>query len=121
MRELFVVGLSEDGRSVVLATTRDASNGGFRVAVGERLAAAIRGDLPRPGELVVRDSALTPKQIQAQLRAGASPEEIALEAGVAVARVERFSGPVLSERARVIDAARAAHLVRGRQIGRAHV
>lgn len=115
MRELHVVALSEDGRSVLLATSRDATRGGFRVAVDERLTAAIRGDLPRPGEQQARDSTLTPKEIQARLRAGASPAEIAREAGVAVARVERFSGPVLSERAGVVAAARAAHLVRGRR------
>ena len=114
MRELHVVALSEDGGSVLLATTRDATRGGFRVAVDDRLAAAVRGDLPRPGEQLVRDSTLTPAQIQSRLRAGASAEQIAREAGVPVARVERFSGPVLSERARVIDAAGAAHLVRGR-------
>jgi hypothetical protein len=115
VRELHVVALSEDGRSVVLATTKDASTGGFRVALDAKLAAALRGDLPRPGEQVVRDSALTPKEIQSRLRAGESPEQIAADAGVAVARVERFAGPVLSERERVIGEARAAHVTRGRR------
>jgi hypothetical protein len=115
VRELHVVALSEDGRSVVLATTKDASTGGFRVALDAKLAAALRGDLPRPGEQVVRDSTLTPKEIQSRLRAGESPEQIAADAGVAVARVERFAGPVLSERERVIAEARAAHVTRGRR------
>ena len=114
MRELHVVALSEDGRSVLLAATRGATRGGFRVTLDDRLAAAVRGDLPRAGETAARDSTLTPKEIQSRLRAGESPAEIAREAGVAVARVERFSGPVLSERARVIDAARSSYLVRGR-------
>lgn len=115
MRELHVVALSEDGRSVLLATTKDASTGGFRVALDAKLAAALRGDLPRAGEQAVRDSTLTPKEIQSRLRAGESPEQIAAEAGVAVARVERFAGPVLSERERIVDEVRAAHVTRHRR------
>ena len=60
MRELYVVALSEDGRSVVLATSREAAAGGFRVAIDERLTKAVRGDLPRAGEQQSRESALTP-------------------------------------------------------------
>ena len=115
MRELHVIALSEDGRSVVLATTKDASSGGFRVAVDARLIAAVRGELPRPGEEAVRDSALTPKEIQTRLRAGESPEKIAAEAGVPVARVERFAGPVASEFQLIITQAQAGFVVRGRR------
>ena len=115
MRELHVIALSEDGRSVVLATTKDASSGGFRVAVDARLIAAVRGELPRPGEEAVRDSALTPKEIQSRLRAGESPEKIAAEAGVPVARVERFAGPVASEFQLTITQAQAGFVIRGRR------
>jgi len=120
VRELHVVAVSEDGRHVVLAGTRGATSGGFRVALDDRLAAALRGDLPRPGEFEPHVSELTPKQIQARLRTGESAESIAASAGVPVARVERFSGPVEGEMARMIDAARAAFLVRGR-LGRSAV
>ena len=114
MRELHVIAVSEDGRHVLLAGTRGATSGGFRVALDDRLAAALRGDLPRPGEVGPHVSELTPKQIQARLRTGEPAESIAASAGVPVARVERFSGPVEGEMARMIDAARAAFLVRGR-------
>ncbi len=120
VRELHVVAVSEDGRHVVLAGTRGATRGGFRVALDDRLAAALRGDLPRPGEVEPFVSELTPKQIQARLRTGESAESIAASAGVPVTRVERFSGPVEGEMARMIDAARAAFLVRGR-LGRSAV
>ncbi|MGB8652495.1 MAG: septation protein SepH, partial [Mycobacteriales bacterium] len=113
MRELHVVAVSEDGRHLLLAGTRGATSGGFRVAIDDRLVAAVRGDLPRPGE-VAPGPELTPKDIQARLRAGESAEAIAVSAGVPVTRVERFAGPVQGEMARVIDAARSAHLVRGR-------
>jgi hypothetical protein len=114
VRELHVVAVSEDGRHVLLAGKRGATKGGFRVALDERLSAAVRGDLPRPGEAEPHSSELTPKEIQARLRTGESAESIALAAGVPVARVERFSGPVQGEMARMIDAARSAFLVRGR-------
>lgn len=120
MRELHVVAVSEDGRHVLLAGQRGATKGGFRVALDDRLAAAVRGDLPRPGEAEPHASELTPKEIQARLRAGESAASIAAAAGVPVSRVERFSGPVQGEMARVIDAARACHLVRGR-LGRSAV
>ena len=115
MRQLHVVALSEDGRSVLLATSKTAKTGGFSVLIDDRLAAALRGDLPRPGEAQVRDSGVTPKEIQARLRAGESPEQIAASAGVPVARVERFAGPVLSERERIIEEARATYVSRSRR------
>jgi hypothetical protein len=107
--------LSEDGRSVLLGTSKSAKTGGFSLALDARLAAALRGDLPRPGEQEVRDTGVSPKEIQARLRAGESPEQIANAAGVPVARVERFAGPVLSERDRIIDEARAAYVSRNRR------
>ena len=115
MRELHVVAVSEDGRHIVLAGTAGASKGGFLVALDERLTAAVRGDLARPGELEPKGGDLTPKDIQTRLRAGESAERIAMSAGVPVMRVERFSGPVRGEMARIIDAVRSTHLVRGRR------
>ncbi|MDX6217475.1 MAG: hypothetical protein QOG99_3059, partial [Frankiales bacterium] len=75
MRELHVVAVSEDGRHVMLATRRGSSNGAFKVALDATLAAALRGDLPRPGDEDVPD--ISPKEIQARLRAGESAEKIA--------------------------------------------
>ena len=112
MRELHVVALSEDGRHVVLATTPDARRGGFRLALDERLQAAVRGDLMTgdPGREPV-----SVREIQARLRAGESVEDLVRSGGASLARVERFAGPVLSERAQVVEQARKAVLVRGRR------
>jgi len=115
VRELHVVALSEDGRHAVLATTPDAGRGGFRLALDDRLAAALRGELNRPGDTTERGSDLSVKDIQNRLRAGESADDIARSAGLPLARVERFAGPVLSERARMIDRARAAHVSGGRR------
>jgi flagellar biosynthesis GTPase FlhF len=118
VRELHVVAVSEDGRHVVLAARRGASKGGFKLALDATLAAAVRGELPRPGDEELPD--LSPKEIQSRLRAGESVEKIARSAGVPLARVERFSGPVQGEMARMIDATRSAYVVRGR-LGRSAV
>jgi hypothetical protein len=54
---------------------------------------------------------LSPKEIQARIRAGASVEQVADSAGVDVVRVERFAHPVLLERSRAAELATAAHPV----------
>ena len=54
---------------------------------------------------------LSPKEIQARIRAGASVEQVAESAGVDVARVERFAHPVLLERSRAAELATASHPV----------
>lgn len=55
---------------------------------------------------------LSPKEIQARIRAGASPEELADETGVDLERIERFAGPPLAERAWACDQARGTVLRR---------
>jgi hypothetical protein len=114
VRQLHVVALSEDGRSVLLAPTKGAKAGTFSLSLDGKLAAAVRGDVPRMGEEQAREAGVSPKEIQARLRAGESVEQIANAAGVPAARVERFAGPVLSERERIIDEARAAFVSRNR-------
>ncbi|MDR1766835.1 MAG: DUF3071 domain-containing protein [Propionibacteriaceae bacterium] len=59
------------------------------------------------------DTALSPREIQARIRAGASVEEVASAAGVPVERVEAFAGPVLDERAYIASRARNQHVRRG--------
>ena len=51
--------------------------------------------------------ALTPREIQARLRAGEPAQEIARRSGVPLERVERWEGPVAAERAHVLDLALA--------------
>jgi hypothetical protein len=109
VRELHVVAVSEDGRHVLLGATRSAKTGTFKVKLDERLMAAVKGDLRLAEAPAVE---LSPKEIQARLRAGESAESIARKAGVAITRVERFAGPVSGEMARMIDAARDQKLVR---------
>ncbi|MCL2782559.1 MAG: septation protein SepH [Propionibacteriaceae bacterium] len=44
------------------------------------------------------DAALTPREIQARIRAGQSVEELAASSGMPIAQIEPFAGPVLAER-----------------------
>jgi len=111
VRELHVVGVSRDGQSLLLAPRADA-RATHAVPIDTRLDRALRGQ-PVDGESSTA-SRLSPKEIQARLRAGASVEDVAREAGVPQARVERYAGPVLSERAQVLDQVWEATLVRPR-------
>ncbi|PRW62975.1 septation protein SepH [Actinopolyspora mortivallis] len=111
MRTLRVVGLEEDGETVVC---EDPDNGErFAVPADERLRAAARGDLTRLGQVQIEmESQMRPREIQARVRAGASVEEIAAAAGIPEQRVERYAHPVLLERAQVAERAQRAHPVR---------
>lgn len=52
---------------------------------------------------------LTPREIQARVRAGATVDEIAEATGVAADKITRFAHPVLLERSRAAELARASH------------
>lgn len=55
---------------------------------------------------------LSPKEIQARVRAGSSAEEVAAETGWPLAKVERYAGPPLAERAYVAQLAQAVEVRR---------
>lgn len=65
------------------------------------------------------DSALSPREIQARIRGGASVTEVAEEAGVDVERIKGFAGPVLAEREHMTRTALAS-TVRRRGDGTGH-
>ena len=110
MRDLKPVGLSEDGQKLVLV-----SDSGERYAVPAdgRLRAALRGDRARLGQLEIEmDSALRPRDIQAKIRAGATPEAVAAVAGVDMDRVLGYAVPVLAERSHIAERAQRSALRR---------
>ncbi|MBV9514477.1 MAG: DUF3071 domain-containing protein [Mycobacteriaceae bacterium] len=110
MRELTVVGLDVDGKHVICESRQTREK--FLLRADDRLRAAARGEAvrPRQAELDI-EVVLSPKEIQARIRAGASVEQVAESAGVDVARVERFAHPVLLERSRAAELATASHPV----------
>jgi hypothetical protein len=111
MRALRVIGLEDDGKTVLL---EDPDRGErFVLPADERLRAAARGDLTRLGQIEVEtESQMRPREIQARIRAGESVEQVALAAGIPKHRVERFAYPVLLERSRTAELAQRAHPVR---------
>ena len=131
MRELRAVRVSDDGREILLTETPGTQSAGtgsgpasdpaFLLQADDRLRAMLR---PRPTVTETRpESALSPREIQARLRAGDTAEEVAEAAGIPVARVARYEAPIAAERVRIVDEVRRAtapgpHRVSpGRQLG----
>jgi len=75
----------------------------FRLAIDETLHARVRQSIPDAGA----GRKLSPKEIQAHIRAGLSAHEVARITGSSIEYIERFEGPVLAEREFVIDSALA--------------
>ncbi|SSC24486.1 Protein of unknown function DUF3071 [Klenkia terrae] len=114
MRTLRLVALSDDGRSLVLAAdVPDSIDNGerFYLPIDDRLKAASRGDAQRMGQIELdAANALSPRVIQARIRAGETPEQVAHASGTPVERIMRFAHPVLQERARVAEQAQGARV-----------
>jgi hypothetical protein len=108
MGELELVGLHDDGEHLVLLGP-DGQR--FRLRIDEPLRAAVRRDRPQLEQLrAERASSLTPREIQARIRAGATAVEVAHSAGLPVEAVRRYEGPVLAEREYIAEQARAARV-----------
>jgi hypothetical protein len=110
MRTLRLVALSDDGKILIL--TCDDPEGGeerFELPIDERVRAAARGDA-RLGAIEDLGNTLPPRVIQARIRAGETPEQVAQASGTRVERIMRFAHPVLQERARIAEQAREARV-----------
>jgi len=115
MRDLRLVGLSEDRQHVIL---RSDTGEQFRVSADERLRVALRGDRARLGQLEIdMDSALRPRDIQARIRSGETPEAVAAAAQVPLERIMAYAVPVLAERDHMCVRARRATLRRKHTTG----
>jgi hypothetical protein len=119
MQDLTLVGLTEDKTKLVLVS--DAGEE-YTLAADAKLRAALRGDHARLGQLEIQmDSALRPKDIQARIRAGESPETVAQAAQTTVDRIMTYAAPVLAERAHIADRAQRASVRRKSGEGQARV
>ncbi|HEY8474069.1 MAG TPA: septation protein SepH [Natronosporangium sp.] len=111
MRPVRFVALSEDGQALVLA---DEVGRLLALPRDERVMAALRGEGKPTGTTTAAHGAetpsLSPRDIQARIRAGESADDVARIAGVAVDRVLRYAGPVLQERAMLAQHARRTRL-----------
>ena len=118
-RNLTLVGLSEDQQRLVLVS--DAGEE-FTLPADARLRAALLGEHARLGQLeITMESALRPRDIQARIRAGESPESVAATAQTPLERVMTYANPVLAERAHIADRAQRASVRRSTSDGAARV
>jgi len=110
MLHLTLAGLSEDKTRLLLVSDTGEK---FTLAIDAKLRAALRGEHARIGQLEIRmDSALRPKDIQARIRAGETPEAVAQAAQTTVDRILPFANPVLAERAHVAERAQKSSVRR---------
>lgn len=110
MAHLTLVGLSEDRTRLLLVGDDGAE---FTLDVDNALRSALRGEQPRPGHLETRmDSALRPRDIQARIRSGETPEAVAEAANSSVDKIMPYAAPVLAERAHVAQRAQRSSVRR---------
>jgi hypothetical protein len=107
MRELGLDGLSEDRRFLI---ARDPSTDEtFHIPADRRLTSLIDATSREStsGQLETSmESSLSPRDIQARIRKGESPDEVAEAAGVPVEQINGFATPVLAEREYMCEQAR---------------
>ena len=99
--ELRLNGKTEDGLHLSL---HDADGNEFTVRVSDSLRSAVNQQ--RLVAVVSNDEpTISIKEIQRLLRAGQTADQIARENNISIEKVERFAGPILSERIYIIDQA----------------
>lgn len=109
-QELTLAGLTDDGTKLVLLGQGGAE---FTLPVDDALRAALRGDHARTGQLErTMESTLRPRDIQARIRAGETPEAVAAAAQTTLDRVMSYATPVLAERAHIAERAQRASVRR---------
>jgi hypothetical protein len=105
MHRLRFVGLAEDGAHLVVSTTADDC---YLLPIDDALRGAVRGTAGQQRLPLSLGTPLTPREIQARVRTGDTPEQVAADSGMSIERVMRFAYPVLAERNQVVEQARRA-------------
>ncbi len=96
MQDLTVIGV-ENG--ALLAASESGER--FRIAIDDVLQSRLRQTSgPRTA-----GKRVSPREIQGHIRAGLSAEEISTLTGASLADIERYEGPVVAERAYVVNSA----------------
>lgn len=109
-RQLRPVSVSRDGTRLTLV---DGDGNEFTVTLDASLSPAPSGGVQAPAkERPMSTPTLRPKDIQARIRAGESPEAVAEAAGTTVERIMPFAGPVIGEREHMAERAQKASVRR---------
>ncbi len=111
MQDLRLVGVHDDGEHLLLSGT-----GGeiYRLRIDEALRVAA-SRTAKAGRMTAREAdaekpRLSPRDIQMQIRAGATAESVAESSGLELAHIRRYEGPVLAEREYIARQARAVEV-----------
>ena len=101
MTELRLDGRTDDG---LYLSMRDQEGAQYTIRVSDTLRATVNqqrlNSVPDSQEPTI-----SIKEIQRLLRAGQTNEQIARDYGVSIEKIDRFSGPIVSERIYIIDQA----------------
>lgn len=109
MQHLRIIGMREDAEDQ-LVLSDDAGNE-YSLLIDEALRSAVGRPHARPSRSSESsEGQLTPREIQARLRAGQSVEEVVEASGLPVAHVERYAGPVKAERGYTAQRARSTEI-----------
>ncbi len=110
MAKLTFTGRSRDGKRLLLV---DESGQEHSLVIDARLRRALSGAPESNGQLEIpMESSLRPRDIQARIRAGETPESVAHAAGTSVEKIMPFAAPVMAERAHVAERAQLASVRR---------
>ena len=96
MQDLRVIGV-ENGALLVVSDDGER----YRIPIDEVLQSKLRQSQPEPGT----GRKLSPREIQAHIRAGMSAQDVSSITGVPLDYIQRFEGPVLAEREFVVETA----------------
>ena len=109
MQDLRLVGVHEGGEHLLLS-----GKGGetFQLRMDEALRVAVSRSAHRSTSAPERPEgpAMTPRDIQARIRSGASAEDVAEISGLDLAHIRRYEGPVRAERDYVARQAQAVEV-----------
>ncbi len=105
MQDLRLVGVHDDGEHLLLS---GAGGDIFRLRIDEALRVAASRTPARPAAArpAAEATRLSPRDIQMQIRSGATAEEVAESSGLPLAHIQRYEGPVLAEREYIARQAR---------------
>lgn len=101
MQDLRLVGVHDDGTHLLLS---GAGGEMFQLPIDEALRTVSRSTVKSRAERPAVP--MSPRDIQARIRAGATAADVAELSGMPLAKVERYEGPVLAEREYVAQQAR---------------
>lgn len=102
MTELSLAGIHDNGTQVILT---DPDGNEYLLPITDELRSAVRRDREMVERLRASTEPPTPRTIQSMLRAGATVDEVAEATQLSREHVERFEGPVLAERAWIVQQA----------------